>query len=146
MRPPAFETASSWWPPPSFETLPRLSLRSAGVAPQDEGEPLPRAVAQHEAGAAGAADAAAQRFGGGARVGAHAHLVERLRAAAAQDRAQQTRIAPGEELAVALGERGVVGKRMVAREAGRKLHAPRRRRHQVHALLELLHERIGRAV
>src|SRR5262249_9158412 len=57
---------------------------------------LPRAVAQDEAGAAGAADAAAQRFGGGARVGAHAHLVERLRAAAAQDRAQEARIAPGE--------------------------------------------------
>src|SRR5262245_44549042 len=35
---------------------------------------------------------------------------------------------------------------MVAREARRELHAPRRRRHQVHALLELLHERVGRAV
>src|SRR5262245_65567536 len=83
------------------------------------------AVAQHEAGAAGAADAAAQRFRGGARVGADAHLVERLRAAAAQDRAEETRIAPGENVAVALGEHGVVGKRMVAREAGGELHAPR---------------------
>src|SRR5215467_13881017 len=83
------------------------------------------AVAQHEAGAAGAADAAAQRFGGGARVGADAHLVERLRAAAAQDRAEQTRIASGEDAGVALGEHGVVGKRVVAREARGKLHAPR---------------------
>src|SRR5262249_21162940 len=56
------------------------------------------AVAQDEAGAAGAANAAAQRFGGGARVGTHAHLVERLRPAAAQDRAEQARIAPGEKL------------------------------------------------
>src|SRR6266487_1746908 len=33
-------------PPSPFETLPRLSLRSAGVAPQDEGglEPRPRHV------------------------------------------------------------------------------------------------------
>src|SRR5262249_56374493 len=109
-------------PPSPFETLPRLSLCSAGVAPQDEGGPLPRTVAQHEAGAAGAADAAAQRFRGRARVGAHAHLVERLRAAAAQDRAQQTRIAPGEAVGVALGEHGVVGKRLVARGARGKLH------------------------
>src|SRR5260370_16414555 len=62
------------------------------------------AVAQHEAGAAGAADAAAQRFRGVARVGAHAHLVERLRAAAAQDRAQQARIAPAERSGVALAQ------------------------------------------
>src|SRR5258708_32876177 len=62
------------------------------------------AVAQHEAGAAGAADAAAQRFRGVARLGAHAHLVERLRAAAAQERAQQARIAPREKFGVAPGE------------------------------------------
>src|SRR6266446_10899626 len=82
---------------------------------------LPRAVAQHEAGAAGAADAAAQRFRGVARVGAHAHLVERLRAAAAQERAQQARIATGEKVGVALGAARVVGERVVAREARRKL-------------------------
>src|SRR6266516_3646931 len=107
---------------------------------------LARAVAQHEAGAAGAADAAAQALRGRARVGADAHLVERLRAAAAQQRAQQARVAPGEDLAVALGERRVARQRLVAREAGAKLHPPRRYRCEVHALLELLHERIGRAV
>src|SRR5262245_3468500 len=108
--------------------------------------PLPRAVAQHDAGAAGAADRAAEALGCRARVGADAHLVERLRAARAEQRAEQARIAPGENLAVALGERGVLGERALAREAGGELHAPRRHRGEVHALLELLHERIGRAV
>src|SRR5262245_60543488 len=105
--------------------LPQGERANAGRASHAE-TPLPGAVAQHEAGAAGAADAAAQRFGGGARVGAHAHLVERLRAAAAQDRAEQTRIAPGEEVGVAPGERGVVGERVVARETGGELHADRK--------------------
>src|SRR5262245_24234312 len=96
------------------------------------------AVAQHEAGAAGAADAAAQRLRRRARVGADPHLVERLRAAAAQERAEKARVAPFENGGVALGERGVVRERMIAREAGGELHAPWRRGDDVHALLELL--------
>src|SRR5260370_36042289 len=77
------------------------------------------AVAQHEAGAAGAADAAAQRFRGVARVGAHAHLVERLRAAAAPDRAQPARVAPGGGFGGAAGQAPLVGARAGRADAPR---------------------------
>src|SRR5262249_47872697 len=143
---PSFTRTTPLPPPP--HTSPASGRGSAPSLWRERTEfaALPRAVAQHEAGAAGAADAAAQRLRGGARVGAHAHLIERLRAAAAQERAQQARIAPGENVGVALGEARGARQRVVAREAGGKLHAPRRRRHHVHALLELLHERVGRAM
>src|SRR5256886_6925672 len=136
-------------PPSSFETRsfrPLLRMRAALGRGRASGRGLARAVAQHEAGAAGATNAAAQALRRRTCVGADAHLVEWLRAAAAQNRAEQARVAPGENLAVALGERRVARQRLVAREAGAKLYAPRRHRDEVHALLELLHERIGRAV
>ena len=81
-----------------------------------------------------------------ARLGAHPHLVERPGAAAAEHAAEEARVASGQHLGIALGQHRVVRQRMVAREPGGKLHAPRAAGHDVHPLLELLHERIGRAM
>ncbi len=103
-------------------------------------------IAQHEAGTARTLDAAAQLVGGFAGVGAHPHLVERPGAAAAQQCAQNAGVAPDEHPRIALGETGVVGERVVAREAGGKLHAPWAGGNQLHPLLELGDERIGRAL
>src|SRR5215207_5589203 len=66
----------------------RTSGKWGWIAPRSDAGTSARAVAQHQAGAAIAADAVAQSIGGGAGVDAHPHLVERARAAGAQQRAQ----------------------------------------------------------
>ena len=112
-----------------------VHLRSAG------------AVAQHDAGAAGAADTAAQRPPPGAcrrrpapgRTagcrGCATSLLNRLGSR------------PVSTLGVALGEHRVVRQRMVAREAGGELHAPRRCRPRCsRRSSSFCDERIGRAM
>src|SRR5437879_12716422 len=59
--------------------------RAGGLAPNDH-------VLQHEAGAAGAADAVAEIIRRGPRVGADPHLVEGVIAAAADHRTQNARV------------------------------------------------------
>src|SRR5207248_2331407 len=59
-------------------------MRAGALAPNDH-------VLQHEAGAAGAADAVAEIIRRAPRVGADPHLVEGVIAAAADHRAQDTR-------------------------------------------------------
>ena len=66
----------------------RMGRIEGGAAPGASASPTPAPdIAQHQAGAADAADTVAQFVGAGAGVGADAHLIEGSRTARAQPRA-----------------------------------------------------------
>src|SRR4029078_3761191 len=93
-------------------------------------------VLQHKTRTARLADAVAEIVGGGARVGADPHLVERTRAAAAHDRRQQAWILVADHGAETPHRAGVHRQWLVAAEAGSKLHAPQFGGAQRNALFE----------
>ena len=92
------------------------------------------------------ADAVAEIVGLGPRVGADPHLVECARTAAAHHRAQQARILVADHGAQPLHRARIHRQRLVAVEAGGELHAPELGGGELHMLLELGDEGIGRAL
>src|SRR6202022_1661418 len=90
-------------------------------------------------------DAAAETVGCGARVGADPHLIERARAPAAKQRTQQTGITIADHCAEPRHSARIHRQRALSIEAGCKLNSPGKICTELHMLLQLNHEWIGRA-
>src|SRR5437870_2087499 len=80
--------------------------------------PRSGAVAQHDAGAAGAPEGAAELLGGGAAAGADAHLIERSRAAAQEPRRDDAVVASLEQLVITRRQQAVAMQHLVAGKTG----------------------------
>src|SRR5258708_33898660 len=98
--------------------------RAARLACVLHSTPLPAytAVLQHEAGAASLADTVAEIVRLAACVSADAHQVEGARAAASHHRGEQARITVTDHGTQARHGAGIHRQRLVATEAGGKLH------------------------
>src|SRR5829696_6105075 len=119
---------------PDIAALIRATIPSPRHAP----------VAQHEACPARLADPVAEIVGSGPCVRTDPHLIERARAAAAHERREQARILVADHGAEPLHGAGIHRERLVAAEAGGKLHAPHFGGTKRDALFEPRYEWIGR--
>src|ERR1700683_36110 len=93
-------------------------------------------VSQHETGATRAPDTAAKVGGCGPRVSADPHLVECTAAPIAHHRTQQAWILVADDGAQSLDRARIHRQRLVAAEAGGKLHAPRPSLGKLHILFQ----------